>query len=473
MQGIDERGGAEKMSFTARARSRFKKLLRRANDDGFALDLRSVDPDLVETADVERLIAAAVSGRHGRSFSQSRSAQLAQVYANATDLGKRRLLTMFATQLGPDATQLDTLIQDWPTALDESERMAAERALQQALVPRWVVLVSGLAALPDGVKFVVDLQADLLRYRDDPILNALSKQMRDLLATWFEVGFVELQEITWESTSALILERLMAYEAVHEIHSWDDLRNRLGPDRRLYGFFHPKMPKEPLIFVEIALVKDETSDLDRILDADAPDDDPNLATTAVFYSISNCQPGLAGVSFGDQLIKRVANRLSRELPNLDTFMTLSPLPGFRTWIDQSIGDPDDEVFAELRQACLVLCGGETEGALQELVAKPEVVFADERSTILREPLLRLAARYLVETKTDRGAIDRVARFHLANGARVEHLNWRANSRPQGIERSFGIMVNYRYQLDRIELNQIEYNDGHRVARSAEIDDLLT
>ena len=230
-------------------------------------------------------------------------------------------------------------------AADPIARTAAERALRDALEPPRITLLRQFNALPEGVKFLVDLRAELIDLgRSEPLLAGLGEDLRRLLANWFDIGFLELQRITWESPAAL-LEKLMAYEAVHEIRGWTDLKNRLEADRRCFAYFHPRMPDEPLIFVEVALVSGMASDVNALLDEAAPVDDPQAADTAIFYSISNCQRGLAGISFGDFLIKRVVDALATELPRLKVFATLSPIPGFRAWLDAQLAAAPDELLA--------------------------------------------------------------------------------------------------------------------------------
>ncbi|WP_237217832.1 malonyl-CoA decarboxylase domain-containing protein, partial [Falsiroseomonas oryziterrae] len=233
-----------------------------------------------------------------------------------------------------------------------AERARAKARLRRALEPPRTRLVTQFAAIPDGVKFVVDLRADLLAgMADDPMLEALEADLKGLLAAWFDVGFLELRRIDWSSPASL-LEKLVQYEAVHRIRTWRDLKNRLDSDRRCYAFFHPRMPDEPLIFVEVALVQGMADSVQRLLDEKAPVLDPKLADTAIFYSINNCQRGLDGISFGNFLIKRVVSLLSAELPNLKTFATLSPIPGFRRWIEERIAAEDAALITEEEAAAL-------------------------------------------------------------------------------------------------------------------------
>ena len=268
----------------------------------------------------------------------------------------------------------------------------------------------------------------------------MAADLRAMLEGWFDAGFLELQQITWNSPAAL-LEKLIEYEAVHAIESWDDLRGRLGPARRCYAFLHPGMPDDPLIFVEVALERGIPAALGPILDHAADRSAATEADTAVFYSISNCHRGLAGVSLGDFLIKRVVEQLSAELPNIATFVTLSPMPGFRRWLETLDDGP-------------------------ELPALPDPM-EDQR-----ERLLRLAAEYLVRQKRRDRAADPVAHFHLTNGARLERINWGANPVEIGWDRSLGMMVNYLYRLRDIETNHDRYVATGDVSTSDEIRKLL-
>jgi malonyl-CoA decarboxylase len=327
-------------------------------------------------------------------------------------------------------------------------------------------------ALPEGVKFLVDRRAELIAIAgDDPALRGLADDLRELLANWFDIGFLELQRITWDSPAAL-LERLMAYEAVHEIRGWTDLKNRLEADRRCFAFFHPRMPDEPLIFVEVALVSGIAGNIHALLDENAPIGNPQAADSAIFYSISNCQQGLVGISFGDFLIKRVVDALATELPRLKSFATLSPLPGFRAWLAAQ-AERDDVLLAGEARAVQSL-GAEfgehdADRILLNLLDRPDWHADARTASSLREPLLRLCARYLLHAHAPSGrAVDPVAHFHLSNGARVERLNWLGDVSQKGLQQSAGIMVNYLYRLGDIEANHEAYRDEGLVAASSAV-----
>jgi len=299
------------------------------------------------------------------------------------------------------------------------------------------------------------MRQDLLRLLPaHPELQAVDADFEHLLRSWFNRGFLELQRIDWR-TPAILLEKLFEYEAVHEIRGWADMRRRLEADRRCFAFFHPALPDEPLIFVEVALLTALADSIDSLLDGDSPSLDPSRATTAIFYSISNCQDGLRGISFGSFLIKQVVAELAAELPRLRTFATLSPVPGFRHWLVEAItGDGQGLIPEEIE----LLGALDTAGwHRQSAEAKP-----------FEGLLVRLCARYLLEAKAGGKPVDSVARFHLGNGASIERVNWLADTSPKGLKESAGIMVNYAYRPKRIEHNHEEYVNRGRVAASAAV-----
>jgi malonyl-CoA decarboxylase len=309
-------------------------------------------------------------------------------------------------------------------------------------------------AFADGLSFLVQLRADMLAQRSalDGVAP-LELDLGSLLTAWLDVGFLDLERITWDSPASL-LEKLMRYEAVHQIESWTDLRNRLDSDRRCYAFFHPRLPKEPLIFVEVAFLKELASDVQSLLNEEAPLEDLSRVRWAVFYSISNTQPGLRGVSFGNFLLKRVIDAIRSELPHLERFATLSPMPGFAEWLsgqrDQQIAD----ILGPRQTRTLrAQSGGPMSLAGDDLIAwlknDADVQLLDAK----RDLGERLGAFYLARCFTASGQpLDPVARFHLGNGAHIERINWRADGSPKGIAESLGLMVNYQYQLGELNDN---------------------
>lgn len=435
-------------------------------------------PDLPEE-DLQRLreqMHACLDAKGGEVSARARAAALGHEYLALSPDGRRRFLKLIADEFGPARATVDAAIARLQAAgSDEARRAEAERALRLALEPPRVRLLTQFNALPEGVKFLVDLRAELMAMtRGDAALGALEADLKGLLTAWFDVGFLELHRITWRSP-ACVLEKIMAYEAVHAIQGWDDLKNRLDSDRRLYAFFHPRMPDEPLIFVEVALVKGIAGNIHDLLDLKAPLGDPEAADTAIFYSINNAQKGLAGISFGNFLIKRVVEELSREFKRLRTFATLSPIPGFRPWLEERLsrGEPNLLTAAEHRALTALSNGLGAKGSLKVLLGDGGWAGDPLLGETVKGPLLRLAARYLVqEKKADGRALDPVAHFHLSNGARVERLNWLADTSAKGMAQSCGIMVNYLYKLDEIETNHEAYSASGKVAVSGDVRALL-
>ncbi len=408
-----------------------------------------------------------LDGRGGEVTARARAADLGRTYLLLDAGGRERFLRLLAGEFDVDRAEIDRCCAQLARAEGTAERAAAERELRNALEPPRITLLRQFNALPEGVKFLVDRRAELLDLgRHDPLLHGLEEDLKRLLANWFDIGFLELKRIGWELPAAL-LEKLMVYEAVHAIRSWTDLKNRLEADRRCFAFFHPRMPDEPLIFVEVALVAGMASDVNELLDEAAPVGDPQAADTAIFYSISNCQHGLAGISFGDFLIKRVVDALASDLPRLKVFATLSPVPGFRAWLDrQSEAAPEGLLLAGERNAIEALGDRVTERDLRALLDRPDWPAEPSLAAALREPLLRLCARYLLRERAPSGrALDPVAHFHLSNGARIERLNWQGDVSPKGLQQSAGIMVNYLYRLADIEANHEAYRGEGRVAAS--------
>ncbi len=427
------------------------------------------DPDSLKA-----LMRECLEARGGEVSARMRAAELGKTYLELNGEGKRRFLEILAGEFTVDEAALDAAIADYQGADEPDARLAAEAHLRQASIPSRVKLLTQFNALPEGIKFLVDLRADLLTMPDrTPALSALDTDLRELLTSWFDTGFLDLYQITWDSPAAL-LEKLIAYEAVHEIRSWDDLRNRVDSDRRLFALFHPRMPEEPLAFVEVALVKGIARNVQALLDEDAPPADPEVADTAIFYSISNTQKGLRGISFGEYLIKRVVLRLAAELPRIKTFATLSPIPGFRAWLDECPREVVEQAFTEAEMGGVRALGGSDEpcAALSAVLGRAGWPADPVVCKALQRPMLRLGARYFVERRDSGEPVDPVARFHLKNGARLEHINWLADTSAQGLGQSAGLMVNYRYVLDDIEKNHEAYMKDRQIAMSAEVKALV-
>ncbi|WP_454722682.1 MULTISPECIES: malonyl-CoA decarboxylase domain-containing protein [Cupriavidus] len=362
---------------------------------------------------------------------------------------------------------------------------AAAPGLSQALSNARIRFFKRIAALHGqqggsvcGLHFLIGLRADMLRWQKRmPGLRPLDDDLEALFSNWFDVGLLELQPITWDSPASL-LEKLIRYEAVHEIASWADLRNRLDSDRRCYAFFHPRMPREPLIFVEVAFVPEMAANVHALLDEAAPLEDLRRVKWAIFYSISNTQPGLRGVSFGNFLLKRVIEELQREFPKLKQFATLSPIPGFADWLRKRDGAAVADVLGDKRLARWREQRGEppADGAgwLAALAAGVPAADAGDGKTgkaaredgVVRDTALALAAHFLVRERHHGMPADPVARFHLGNGACVERLNWAADLSRKGRAQSCGMMVNYLYAPEALDDNLARLGNGNpRISRA--------
>ncbi|MCC6781140.1 MAG: malonyl-CoA decarboxylase [Hyphomicrobiales bacterium] len=363
-----------------------------------------------------------------------------------------------AGQFGPDRTRLSAAATAWMSDPSDTAAMRLHRAAE----PRRLELFRRLNLAPNGTAALVRMREqliDAMDHRED--LAIIDGDFLHLFSSWFNRGFLVLRSIDW-STPANLLEKIIRYEAVHAIRDWDDLRARIdAPDRRCYAFFHPALIDEPLIFVEVALTRGIPAAIDPILSAQRALVEPDRATTAVFYSISNCQRGLAGVTFGHFLIKQVVEEIRRELPRLATFVTLSPAPGFAEWLRRERGS----------EASL----GLTEDDRQALSALDRADWWRDEETLdtVRDPLMRAAAWYYLRGRTSRGTpLDSVARFHLGNGARLERLNLLADVSERGLRQSHGLMVNYLYDLDHIEQNHEAYAQQHAVVAASAISRLV-
>jgi malonyl-CoA decarboxylase len=393
------------------------------------------------SADLVELCDDLLSGR-GEASGVALAGEILGRYDDLTTGPRIAFFEALAQRFGPDHARLSAAIAAWQQ--NPSDEIAVE--VHQASEPRRLELFRRLNLAPGGTAALVRMREQLLdamNHRDD--LAALDQAFVHLFSSWFNRGFLVLRRIDW-STPAIVLEKIIRYEAVHAIRDWDDLRRRIDPpDRRCYAFFHPALIDEPLIFVEIALTREIASSIAPILAVERDVVEPDRVTTAVFYSISNCQRGLTGVSFGHFLIKQVVEEIARERPRLSTFVTLSPVPGFAQWLKR-------ERAAETSSAL----SAEDRAALANL-DRPDWWQADEARDAIEEPLLRAAAWYFLRARTKYGTpIDPVARFHLGNGARLERLDWLADASANGLAQSFGLMVNYRYELDDIEKNHEAY-----------------
>ncbi len=434
----------------------FSEMLQSIADRGRALIQRR-EPARERSAGLVELCEALLSGR-GEASGVALAREILARYATLTIGPRIAFFEALETTFGHDRTRIDAAIAAWRAS--PSAENAAE--LHRASEPRRLELFRRLNLAPGGTAALVRMREqliDAMDHRDD--LAAIDNDFVHLFSSWFNRGFLVLRRIDW-STPAVILQKIIQYEAVHQIRDWDDLRRRIDlPDRRCYAFFHPALVDDPLIFVEIALTREIPAAIAPIL-ADKRDIvDPERATTATFYSITNCQRGLNGVSFGHFLIKQVVEDVSREVPRVSTFVTLSPAPNFAEWLKRE----------RAREASLAL-DDEDRAALAAL-DNPDWWRTPEIAENLREPLLRAAAWYYMRGRNGRGLpVDAVARFHLGNGARLERLDWLGDSSERALAQSYGLMVNYLYDLDYIERNHEAYAQQHAVVAAGSVSRLV-
>lgn len=404
---------------------------------------------------IEELARALLSGRGEASGVAIASAILARYRALAPH-ERRAFLAFLARTMQPDPLAVERAASAYLANPDP----ATVAALQQAVESPRQEFFRRLNLAPGATAQIVAMRRDLIEAGEES-LSLLDRDLMHLLSSWFNRGFLVLRRIDWQ-TPAAILEKIIAYEAVHEIQGWDDLRRRLDPaDRRCFAFFHPSLIDEPLIFVEVALTDDMPDDIHSLLrEAPKNGDAGREPTTAVFYSISNCQEGLRGISFGSFLIKQVVEELVKERSSLKSFVTLSPVPQFAHWLRQVREDEASPLVAPAERERL------------HVLDDPAWI-GTAASEALRPLLLRLAAHYFLNVKNEDGyPLDPVARFHLGNGARLERINWHGDISAKGLREAHGLMCNYRYEPRDIEKNHEAYENEGAVAASRQVHALL-
>jgi len=379
------------------------------------------------------------------------------LYRELDKKGQDKFFAALLAEFSPDPARV--LAASKAYAAEPSAENLAQLSL--AAEPPRQELLRRLNRAPGGTATILHMRERLLELKTEHReLDAVDWDFRHLLSSWFNPGFLQIVRVDWH-TPAYLLEQIIAHEAVHEIRDWNDLRRRLEVDGRCFAFFHPALPDEPLIFVEVALMDKMADAVPPLLDAQSASNDPSRATTAVFYSISNCQPGLRGVSLGNFLIKNVVDVLSREFPRLKVFCTLSPIPDFVTWLDRQLKaaePPQSKPLAQVLQAMGTKLGAD----IIKLASDP--ANAVERLASLKAPLMHLCATYLLHrTEAGETAQDPVARFHLNNGAKLERINWLADTSKKGLRQSLGMMVNYLYEPKAIEGNHDKFVKGEIVA----------
>jgi malonyl-CoA decarboxylase len=439
----------------------FSDLLASITERGRALLSRNGVPgpagEVPAALNLELLCDALLSGR-GEASGVALADEILALWRALDADGRRAFLTMLVERFGPDRPKLERAIDAYRAQPDAKTLLALHKAAE----PRRQEIVRRLNLAHSGTEALVRMREVLLKeLKAHPELEPLDADFLHLFGSWFNRGFLVLRRIDW-TTPANILQKIIQYEAVHTIRDWDDLRRRLEPpDRRCFAFFHPQLVDEPLIFVEVALTAAIPGSIDSVLAEDRTPIAPEEATTAVFYSISNCQEGLRGVSFGNFLIKQVVEDLKREMPKLSTFVTLSPVPGFASWLQaERAKEGSDALTAEDRTVLSAL----DEPGWPDLAGAGEAV---------QKVLLSAAAWYMLKARSRSGKpVDPVARFHLGNGARLERINHLGDRSEKGLGQAYGLMVNYLYKLDEIEANHERFATRGEVVATPAVRRLL-
>jgi malonyl-CoA decarboxylase len=438
----------------------------------FLDSLRKQATAITRDAKVRRMVKACrqLISEQGEASGTTRAKETLALYADLDAVQRAKWFDALKREFAPDPQRVlaaAIAYASMPTSNNLATLTAVTEPPRQELLRR-------LNRAPGGTHAIVNMRERLLdALKKDAELAQVDDDFRHLLASWFNPGFLKMLRVDWNSPATL-LEQVIQHEAVHEIRGWNDLRRRLQRDRRCFAFFHPTMPEEPLIFVEVALVNEMAAHVGPLIDMEVPPADADSYKTAVFYSISNCQPGLRGVSLGNFLIKQVVDQLTQEFPRLKVFCTLSPMPGFRDWLKLRIQTglsadviaKNDKLADALKQVSVKLRDS-IGGSVADLHAREATINS------LQKPLLALAAAYLTGAgETAHTSSDAVARFHLNNGARLDRLNWRADESDKGLRQSLGLMVNYVYEPRRIESNHEKFVRGITVA-SSQVEGLLS
>ncbi|XP_078400689.1 malonyl-CoA decarboxylase, mitochondrial [Cetorhinus maximus] len=418
------------------------------------------------------------------------SREFVQFYQGLEAAGRPAFLAKLAAEYGAEHGLVSELCGRVTEAQgrgrDLGALLQAEDRLRHSLTPRYKLLINHISRLEGGVKFIVDLRADILqslesKTADSPQLREMNGILKMLLSDWFSIGFLNLERITWQSSCDL-LQKISEYEAVHPVRNWADIKRRVGPYRRCYVFTHNAMPREPLVVLHVALTDDISKNIQAIVRCgQSPElsEDVNKITTAVFYSISSSQRGLQGVELGNYLIKRVVKELQGEFPHMNQFSSLSPIPGFTIWLLGTLSvhikeGKTNQIFTELEYKKIQdVIEGPVLETLKSLLTTNEWMRSDKLVRVLEMPLMRLCAWYLYGEKHRGAALNPVANFHLQNGAVLWRLNWLADTSPRGLSSSIGMMANYRYFLENTNHNSVQYLRTRHIEASEQILSLVT
>lgn len=392
-----------------------------------------------------------------------RAERLASIYASSTKDRKLDFWRLMSEQFGNDKSKAELERQRYEAASAIGDELAAEVRFRRSTISPRRLLLQRFAIHQHGLQFLIEMRAELQPFlKTERQLAALDLELEDMLSTWCDISLLEFRAINWDSPASLI-ERLIRYEAVHDIRSWSDMKKRLEGDRRCYGFFHHRMAGIPLIFIEVALMNEVPATIAPVIDETRLPTDQRNASVAVFYSISNTQAGLRGIPFGDSLIKRVVEELANEFQKLKIFVTLSPMPGYRQWLQKSIDHELEGLGAKRLKLLDSITGSDRsrKNIVLQLPEGPSAQSAQEPETLglISSIHLSLAARYLTTLDEVGEPIDPVARFHLGNGARIERINWAADPSAKGLKQAFGLMVNYVYDLKRLDRTRASLAKG--------------
>ena len=394
----------------------------------------------------------------GEASAITLSHEILTTYKRLSSRNRLQFFESLLTELIPDTERLNQAIAAYQREPNPDTLAALQAAAESPRQELFRLMNMG----PDGTASIVSMRRDLLgMLADHPHLRPVDGDVVHLLRSWFNRGFLRIERISWK-TPAFILEKLIEYESVHQIRGWDDLHRRLADDRRCFAFFHPALPDQPLIFVEVALVRSLASSIQEVLSAKIPDPGFNFKPeTAIFYSINNCQPGLSGVSFGNFLIKQVTDSLAEDIPSLKYYATLSPIPGFRAWLKEELATPQS-----------VLGFSESERSYVSQLDDASSYEDESKVQQLKPLLMYLCAYYLLNAKHGDEPRDAVARFHLRNGARLEQINWLGDRSEKGLRESAGMLVNYLYDRKAVARNHEVYVNNNEIIHSAAIDQLI-
>ncbi len=391
--------------------------------------------------------------RRGEASGTALAKEIVVAYTKMNENEKIKFLNMLTIDFAPKPETVLNAAQQYVKKQDFTNFQHLSNAIES---PR-LDLIRMINYAPGGIAAIIQMRRLLLKeLKKGSDLLPLEVDLLHLLSAWFNRGFLQFQQIDW-NTPAVILEKLIAYEAVHEIKGWHDLRRRLALDRRCFAFFHPALPSEPLIFVQVAFTKGIARNIQPLLNSKKESKQLTSANTAIFYSISNCQDGLKGISFGNFLIKQVVDYISKEIPNIKIFSTLSPIPKFRKWLEKHY----------LKSKTCVLSDED-----KKLLSKPDWYKNKIVRKKLKKPLIDLCAQYLCQEKKRNHPYDPVTRFHLGNGAEIENINWEADLSNRGLSQSAGLMVNYRYNPSKIVANHEAYVNEGKIIISSKVKKIL-